>query len=365
MNGVATQAMLHMQLRLRRGNFVLDVNDTLPHTGIIALFGPSGAGKTSLLRCLAGLEPTAEGVLSLNHTTWQDQTRKLFVPPHQRGIGMVFQEARLFDHLTTRGNLEYGLRRAPAAQHRLTLEEVVTALHLEPLLKHAPQQLSGGEAQRVALGRTLLASPQLLLLDEPLSALDRTLKDAILPFLAQLPRRLGIPIIYVSHTLDEVIRLADHLLLLEDGRISSHGPLADMFQRLDLSLAQRDDAGAVLEAEVGAHDDHYHLTTLGFAGQQLTVSRLAYAIGTRLRLQIKARDVSLTLQPPADTTILNILPCTISALASARSPAQTLIKLETAGQVLLARVTRKSCEQLDLKPGMKVYAQIKSVVLVA
>lgn len=365
MNGVATRAMLHMQLRLRRGDFVLDVNDTLPHTGIIAVFGPSGAGKTSLLRCLAGLEPVAAGVLSMNDTTWQDQARRLFVPPHQRGIGMVFQEARLFDHLTTRDNLEYGLRRTPATQRRLTPEEVITALHLEPLLKRAPQQLSGGERQRIALGRALLASPQLLLLDEPLSALDRALKDAILPFLAQLPGRLGMPIIYVSHTLDEVIRLADHLLLLEDGRISSHGPLADMFQRLDLSLAQRDDAGAVLEAEVAAHDDHYHLSTLAFADRYLTVSRLAYAIGTRLRLHIQARDVSLTLQPPADTTILNILPCTIDALASARSPAQSLIKLETAGQVLLARVTRKSCEQLDLRPGMKVYAQIKSVALVA
>jgi molybdate transport system ATP-binding protein len=365
MNGVATQAMLHMQLQLQRGDFVLDVNDSLPHTSIIAVFGPSGAGKTSLLRCLAGLEPAAAGVLALNHTTWQDQARRLFVPHHQRGIGMVFQEARLFDHLTTRENLEYGLRRTPAAQRRLSLEEVVTALQLEPLLKRTPQQLSGGEAQRIALGRALLACPQLLLLDEPLSALDRALKDAILPFLAQLPGRLGMPIIYVSHTLDEVIRLADHLLLLEDGRISSHGPLADMFQRLDLSLAQRDDAGAVLEAEVQVHDDHYHLTTLGFADQQLTVSRLAYTIGTRLRLHIQARDVSLTLQPPADTTILNILPCTIAALASARSPAQSLIKLETAGQVLLARVTRKSCEQLDLRPGMKVYAQIKSVALVA
>jgi molybdate transport system ATP-binding protein len=365
MNAVATQAMLHMQLRLHRGDFVLDVNDTLPHTGIIAVFGPSGAGKTSLLRCLAGLEPAAAGALALNDTAWQDQTRQLFVPPHQRGISMVFQEARLFNHLTTRDNLEYGLRRTPPTQRRLTLEEVVTALQLETLLKRAPQQLSGGERQRIALGRALLASPQLLLLDEPLSALDRALKDAILPFLAQLPERLGMPIIYVSHTLDEVIRLADHLLLLEDGRISSHGPLADMFQRLDLSLAQRDDAGAVLEAEVAAHDDHYQLSTLAFADQHLTVSRLANAIGTRLRLHIQARDVSLTLQRPADTTILNILPCTIDALASARSPAQSLIKLETAGQVLLARVTRKSCEQLDLRPGMKVYAQIKSVALVA
>lgn len=365
MNSAATPATLHMRLRLRRGDFVLDVNDILPDTGTIALFGPSGAGKTSLLRCLAGLEPAAEGVLSLNTTTWQDQSRKLFVPPHQRGIGMMFQEARLFDHLTAQGNLEYGLRRTPAAQRRLTLEEIVTALHLGPLLNRAPQRLSGGERQRIALGRTLLASPRLLLLDEPLAALDRSLKNSIMQFLAQLPGRLGIPIIYVSHTLDEVIRLADHLLLLEAGRISGHGRLTDMFRRLDLSLAQRDDAGAVLEAQIGAHDDHYHLSTLSFAGRRLTVSRLPYPIGTRLRLHIQARDVSLTLQPPTDTTILNILPCAVSALASARSPAHALIELDVAGQALLARVTRKSCDQLGLRPGLAVYAQIKSVALVA
>ena len=365
MNDAATPAMLHMRLRLRRGDFSLDVNETLPDTGTIALFGPSGAGKTTLLRCLAGLESEAEGKLALNNTIWLDTARKQFVPPHQRGIGMVFQEARLFDHLSTRGNLEYGLRRTPAAQRRLSLEEVVAALQLEPLLNRAPRQLSGGERQRIALGRALLASPRLLLLDEPLSALDRTLKNTIMHFLAQIPGRFGIPLIYISHTLDDVIRLADHVLLLEEGKISGHGPLADMFQRLDLSLAQRDDAGAVLEARIEAHDDRYHLTTLGFAGRRLTVSRLAHPVGTRLRLHIQARDVSLALHPPTDTTILNILPCTISALAPARSPAQALIKLEVAGQALLARVTRKSCDQLDLRPGLTVYAQIKSVALVA
>lgn len=358
-------ATLHMRLRLRRGDFVLEVDEHFPATGISALFGPSGAGKTTLLRCLAGLEPGAEGVLSLNGTTWQDHGRRHFVPSHQRGIGMVFQEARLFDHLTARGNLEYGLRRTPTAHRRLSLEEVVTALQLEPLLNRAAHQLSGGERQRVALGRTLLASPQLLLLDEPLSALNRGLKDSIIEFLIELPTRMRIPVIYVSHTTDEVIRLADHLLLLEGGKISGHGRLADMFQRLDLSLAQRDDAGTVFEARISAHDDDYHLTTLAFADHRLTVSRLTAPIGTRLRLHIQARDVSLTLQPPTDTTILNVLPCTVTALAAAPNPAQTLVKLDAAGQSLLARVTRKSCDQLELKPGQTVYAQIKSVALVA
>lgn len=365
MNKTTTPLSLHIRLRLERGSFCLDINDTLPTTGITAVFGPSGAGKTTLLRCLAGLETSAEGTLTRGAVTWQDHTRKLFVPSHQRGVGMVFQESRLFDHMSVRANLEYGFRRTPAEQRRIAFQEVAAALHLDPLLDRTPAQLSGGERQQVALGRTLLASPQLLLLDEPLSAMDRALKDAIMQFLVQLPKRMGIPILYVSHTLEEVIRLADNLLLLEEGKVSGHGRLVDMFRRLDSSLALRDDAGAVLEAKILAHDDHYHLSTLDFAHQHLFVSRLAEPIGTILRLHIQARDVSLTLHPPADSTILNILPCTITALASGRIPAQKLIKLDVAGQALLARITRKSCDQLGLKPGLKVYAQIKSVALVA
>ena len=364
MTASTMQAALQMRFRLRRGDFTLDVQETLPAAGVIALFGPSGSGKTTLLRCLAGLERSAEGFLSLGTTGWQDESRKLFVPPHQRGVGMVFQEPRLFDHLTAQGNLEYGLRRTPAAERRLGLAEVVSALDLTPLLDRAPRQLSGGERQRVALGRALLSSPRLLLLDEPLSALDRTRKNAVLHFLAQLPARWGIPIVYVSHTLDEVIQLADYLTVLEGGRIAGHGRLTEMFQRLDLPLAHRDDAGAVLEAAVSAHDDHYHLTRLSLADQRLTVSRLARHVGEKLRLHIHARDVSLTLHPPADTTILNILPCRIKDIAAADNPAQVLIRLETAGQTLLARVTRKSCDQLALRTGLTVYAQVKSVALV-
>jgi molybdate transport system ATP-binding protein len=194
--------------------------------------------------------------------------------------------------------------------------------------------------------------------------MDRTRKSGILTFLAQLPGRFGVPIIYVSHTLDEVLQLADYLVLLESGRIAGHGPLTDMPNRVDLSLAQRDDAGAVLEAVVSAHDEHYGLTVLSAAGQSLFVSRLARQIGEKLRLHIHARDVSLTLHPPAATTILNVLPCRIRAIAPAANPSQALVSLEVARQSLLARVTRKSCDQLGLSPGLMVYAQIKSVALV-
>lgn len=356
------KATMELRLHLRRGDFALTVDETLPTGGVLALHGPSGAGKTTLLRCIAGLERAAGGRVARGDAVWQDPAGP-FVAPHRRHVGMVFQETRLFDHLTVRGNLQYGLRRTPLAAHRIGLEDVTAALDLGALLNRAPQRLSGGERQRVALGRALLASPHLLLLDEPLSALDRAGKAAILSFLAQLPRRFAIPLIYVSHTLDEVIQLADHLVLLERGRITGQGPLAEMLGRLDLPLAQRDDAGAVLEAEVSGHDERFHLTQLRLADHRLSVSRLAREIGERLRLHIHARDVSLTLRPPEATTILNVLPCRITALAAADNPAQALIGLNCAGQTLLARVTRKSREKLGLAPGMTVYAQIKSVAL--
>lgn len=363
MNAAFPPSPLQLRLRTQRGSFALAVEEDLPAAGIIALTGPSGAGKSTLLRCIAGLERLGGGVVRFGADTWQDETRGLFVPPHRRRAGLVFQEARLFDHLTVQDNLRYGLRRTPRREQRLSFEEAVAALDLAALLPRAPQRLSGGERQRVALGRALLAGPRLLLLDEPLSALDRSGKDAILAFLGQLPVRYGIPILYVSHALEEVIRLADYLVLLEAGKASGHGPLAAMLQRLDLSLARRDDAGAVLEAEVGGHDDHYHLTRLHFADQALTVSRLARQPGAKVRLHIHARDVSLTLQPPTATTILNVVPCRIAAIAAADNPAQVLIGMECAGQALLARITRKSREQLALTPGMAVYAQIKSVAL--
>jgi len=354
---------MNLRLRIWRGDFALTVEESFPAAGIIALFGPSGAGKTTLLRCLAGLERAAEGLLSLGSVTWQDEARRLFVPPHRRRVGMVFQEPRLFDHLNARANLEYGLKLTPVAEQGLSFDEVVTALDLAALLDRMPHQLSGGERQRVALGRALLTCPQLLLLDEPFAPLDRARKDAILIFLAQLPARFGMPIIFVSHTLDDVIQLADYLILQEAGRISGHGPLTEMLKRLDLSLAQRDDAGTVIEAAVTSHDDHYHLTTVSFTGRYLNISRLARPIGEKLRLHIHARDVSLTLHAPAGTTILNVLPCRITAIAPADNPAQVLVMLESAGQALLARVTRKSRDQLGLSPGLTVYAQVKSVAL--
>jgi molybdate transport system ATP-binding protein len=352
---------LQLGLHVRRGTFTLAVDEQLPTEGIVALSGPSGAGKTTLLRALAGLERFAGGRVAYAGETWQDE--RTFVPPHRRGVGMVFQEARLFEHLTVADNLRYGLRRTPKAERRLDWAEVVETLDLSALLDQYPARLSGGEHQRVALGRALLAGPRLLLLDEPLSALDHARRTSILPFLARLPRRYRLPLVYVSHNLEELIQLGDHLVLLEGGRISGQGPLSEMLRRLDLSLGRREDAGVVVTAKIAGHDDRYHLTQLRFGDRRLSVSRLARPAGTPVRLHIHARDVSLTLQPPAATTILNLLPCRIIEIAPADDPAQVLIGLESAGQALLARITLKSCEQLGLRPGMSAYAQIKSVAL--
>ncbi len=352
---------LAVQLRLRRGDFALDAEWSAPARGVTALFGPSGAGKTTLLRAIAGLE-RGMGMVKLARQCWQDDARGLFVPPSQRGLGVVFQDAHLFTHLSVRGNLEYGWRRV--TQRPLAFEAVVESLDLGPLLTRRPAGLSGGERQRVALGRALLAQPCLLLLDEPLAALDRERRDQILPYLERLPVLADIPIVYVTHALDEVVRLADHMVLLDAGRVSAQGPLTTLLARPDLPLARRDDAGAVLEVTVAGHDEHYHLAHLHLAGQSMYVTGPAPASGARLRVQIHARDVSLALAPPTPSTILNVLRGTVSSVTPASHAGQVMVGVQVGEQHLLARITRKSADQLPVQPGLTVYAQIKSVALV-
>jgi molybdate transport system ATP-binding protein len=275
----------------------------------------------------------------------------------------VFQEPSLFPHLTVRRNLAYGLKRVPAAERRVDLAQAAELLGVKALLNRLPGGLSGGERQRVAIARALLASPRLLLMDEPLAALDRRSKAEILPFLEGLHAELAMPIVYVSHALDEVTRLADHLVLMEEGRIRAAGPVAAMLTRLDLPLAHGDDAEAVVEARVVGHDEEYHLTELGFPGGRIAVSREALPLGHRVRLRFLARDVSLTLERQTGTSILNILPVVVTAVAE-ETPSQMMVRLDAEGVPLLARVTRKSAETLSLAPGRQVFAQIKSVALV-
>src|SRR3990167_6585902 len=273
--------------------------------GVIALFGPSGSGKTTLLRCIAGLEPAARGALQVKGEVWQSGEKSM--PVHRRSLGYVFQEASLFPHLSVKENLEYGLKRIPPEQRRVQLEQVVEWLGLSKLIgRDSPAGLSGGERQRVAIARALLTSPRLLLMDEPLSALDAASKRDILPYLERLHGELDIPMIYVSHSLDEVARLADQLVLMEQGRVVASGALNEVLGRLDLPIAHLDDAGAVIEAGVAVHDEEYHLTRLDFPGGSLWVSKVERPLGSVVRARVLARDVSIATAAPHGSSISKI-----------------------------------------------------------
>ena len=356
---------LHIELELPLADFHLQVDLQLPARGITALFGPSGSGKTSLLRSVAGLEPRARGHVSIGEQCWQDSARGHFLAPHKRSLGYVFQEASLFPHLSVRGNLEYGQKRIATHERRIDFDQAVQLLAIDHLLERRPERLSGGERQRVGIARALLTSPRLLLLDEPLAALDSQRKQEILPYLERLHDELDIPMLYVSHAADEVARLADHLVLLDNGQALASGPLDELLPRLDLPLAQSVDAGTVLHALVSRHDSHYQLLDLQLPGSdlRLRLPHTALPAGQALRLKVQARDVSLSLEAPGPSSILNRLPARVVELAAGESPAQVLVRLELAGQPLLARITRYSCDQLGLQPGQMVWAQIKAVAL--
>jgi molybdate transport system ATP-binding protein len=274
----------------------------------------------------------------------------------------VFQEASLFAHLDVTGNLDYGLRRVPDTQRRIALPDIIDLLDISDLLRRRPHQLSGGERQRVAIARALAASPRLLLMDEPLSALDLARKHEIMPYLESLHRDLEIPVIYVSHIIGEIARLADHLVLLEKGRVRASGNAFDLFARTDLPLAHDDRAAALIEATVAGHDDEFDLTLLDFPGGRFTVPRRKLPTGHQVRLRIVARDVSLTLSQQTGTSILNILAARISEIVDEGS-AQVLVRLDMSGVALLARVTRKSATQMGLHTGRHVFAQVKSVAI--
>ena len=352
---------LALRVALTRSEFALDVTCDIPTHGITAVFGRSGGGKTTLLRCIAGLERSARGRIDFNGEGWQDDGR--FVPAHRRAVGYVFQESSLFPHLDVRGNLEFGLRRVPPGQRRMGLDEAVALLDLSTLLKQPAQRLSGGERQRVAIARALLTSPKLLLMDEPLSNLDQTSKAEILPHLERLRDQAVIPLIYVSHALGEVMRLADHLVLLEAGRVQAAGPLQQLLARSDLPLAGFPDSGSIFEAVVEEHDPGYHLSYVRITAGRLAISLKSVAIGQRIRVRIDARDVSLALEPPGLTSIINVLPAKVLDLRDDHDPAQTLVRLEAGTEPLLARITRRSAVQLGIVPGTLLYAQIKSVAL--
>lgn len=346
--------------RLERHGFLLDVDIRLPAQGVSALFGPSGSGKTTLLRCLAGLERAPDGFLSLDGEIWQQGA--MFVPTHRRPLGYVFQEASLFAHLSVRRNLEFGMRRIANESRRVSLDHAIELLGIAHLLERMPDRLSGGERQRVAIARALAVSPRILLMDEPLAALDLARKQEILPYLDRLHDELEIPVVYVSHSPDEVARLADHLVLLDQGRVVASGGLHDMLARLDLPLSHGEQAGVVVDTVVGGHDEAYHLSWLDFPGGRFSVPQVDCLPGHPKRLRVHARDVSLSLERHSGTSILNIFPVTVSEIAE-ESQAKVLVRLDAAGTPLLAGITKKSGAVLGLKPGMSLFAQVKSVAL--
>ncbi|MEN8214169.1 MAG: molybdenum ABC transporter ATP-binding protein [Pseudomonadota bacterium] len=353
---------IEAQFRIEREDFVLDVALEIPARGVTAVFGPSGCGKTTLLRAIAGLESCRDGFLRVDHALWQQGA--YCMPPHKRPLGYVFQEASLFPHLNVQRNLEYGVKRVPAAQRRVSMERAIELLGIGPLLRHRADQLSGGERQRVAIARALAVSPRLLLMDEPLAALDLTRKKEIMPYLESLHDELDIPVIYVSHSPDEVARLADNLVLLETGQVKASGLIGEMLTRLDLPLAHGEDAEALIEAVVAGHDEQFDLTLLEFSGGRFTVTRHDLPIGHPVRVRVTARDVSLTLERQSGTSILNIFPAIIDAITPVGS-AQMMVRLMAGDVPLLARVTRKSAAVLDLKPGKQLYAQAKSVAVLS
>ena len=355
---------ISLACRIDRGAFNLDVDLALPGCGVTALFGHSGSGKTTLLRVLAGLERVAGARVALGDEVWQDDARKVFVPTHQRGIGYVFQEASLFPHLSVRANLEFGRKRLNPAERRFDLLAVAELLGIERLLDARPATLSGGERQRAAIARTLLASPRLLLMDEPLAALDMRRKLEILPYLERLHDELALPVVYVSHAADEVARLADHLVVLEEGRVLASGPLAATLARLDLAANFQDDAGVMIETTLQAHDDD-GLSHLAFAGGVLLVGQRNAAVGTRVRCRIHARDVSLALERPRGSSITNILPARVDAVGPSGTPGQVLVRLLVGDTALLARITERSRRELAIAPGCAVWAQVKAVALLA
>jgi len=391
--------VIDASLQLARQGFTLAVDLQLPGRGISALFGPSGCGKTTLLRAIAGLERAA-GRVALGTEVWQDDAQRQWLPTHQRPLGYVIQEAALFPHLSVAANLAYGQRRsgratrgagheggadAPSASGAFSLDAVIDLLGIAPLLPRQPSTLSGGERQRVAIARALATAPRLLLMDEPLAALDAQRKAEILPYLERLHAELALPIVYVTHAMDEVARLADHLVLLHEGRVLAAGPLAELMARPDLPLARQDDAGVVLHARVAEHDRGYGLSRVVFAGGALWVGETAAAPGQQVRARVLARDVSVTRQRPQQTSVLNVLAVQLESLTTDRGTMLLRLRVADGGEPgtacpagtgtatatdtdtgpvrLLARITRRSCDTLALQPGDALFAQIKGVAL--
>jgi molybdate transport system ATP-binding protein len=351
---------IQAHFRVQWPGFLLDVDLSLPSDGVTALFGHSGSGKTTLLRCIAGLERVPMGRLIFNGDVWQDDRN--WLPAHHRPIGYVFQEASLFPHLSVMGNLRYGMKRV-ADSKPAHLEQAITLLGIGHLLDRKPDWLSGGERQRVAIARALAVSPRLLLMDEPLASLDLKRKQEILPYLERLRDDLEIPIIYISHSPEEVVRLADYIVAIEDGRVLADGPLAETLTRIDLPIRIGEEVGVILNATVSAIDREWHLAQVRFPGGSLWLRDFGLPIGRRVRVRVLARDVSLARKPSQQCSIQNVLPGSVDAVGDDEHPALALVRVRIGDSWLVARLTKRAAAELDLAPDREVWAQVKSVAL--
>jgi len=348
---------------LDRGDFALQVDLTLPAKGITVLFGPSGCGKTTVLRCVAGLEQ-AHGLITLGPETWQDSAKRLFKPTWRREIGYVFQEASLFEHLNVRENLLFGLRRAGKTRATQGLDAALDLLGITHLLDRAVTGLSGGERQRVAMARALAAQPKLLLLDEPLASLDIARRQEVLPWLERLHDQLQIPMLYVTHSVDELARLADHVVMLDRGSVRACAPLAEAMASQDVALAIGEEAGLVTQGQVIDRSPQDHLAQIQFGGGILWVRDPGMAVGQTVRVRILARDVSLALTVHDDTTLQNRLQGVIESIEADIHPSQAIVRVRCGRERVLARVTLRSLRNLSLEAGASVWCQVKSVALI-
>ena len=351
---------IQARFKLDWPGFSLDVDLSLPGRGVTALFGPSGCGKTTLLRSIAGLERPPKGELRVNGDIWQDDG--IWVPTHCRPLAYVFQESSLFPHLSVMGNLQYGRQRSSQAA-TFDLSQVIELLGIEALLPRKPDALSGGERQRVAIARALAVNPRLLLMDEPLAALDMQRKQEILPYLERMQKTLDIPIIYVTHAPDEVARLAHHIVMLEHGKVTASGSLYDTLSRVDLPLRLGDDRGVIIDARVGEIDRQWHLARLDFADGAFWTRDQGLTVQDTARLHILARDVSIAREKPVQSSIQNILAGRIDRCVDDDAPGSVIVRVLIGETPLLARVTARAVAELALKPGDTVWVQVKSVAL--
>ncbi len=355
-------ASLDIKVRAGFGDFTLDIAHMFELQGITVLFGPSGCGKTTLLRIIAGFETGAAGEIRFGEEVWLESGAKRCLPPHRRGAGFVFQDTRLFPHLSAQGNLAYADRRSRGWGARIGFDDVVDIFDLSPLLDRSPASLSGGEKQRVAMARALLTRPRLLLMDEPLSGLDFRRKAGILPYIEQLPAAFGVPVIYVTHAIDEVTRLADRMMVLKDGRKIADGDITEVLERQDIqAVIGRFEAGVVLNAAVHSHDERFRLTRFDCNGARITMPHSGLPIGAPVRLRVRARDVAIALSRPEGTSIRNILPGTIAEIHEEPDTAFAETLIDIGGARLRARITRKSLADLELEVGKPVYALLKTV----